>query len=426
MDCLRARKELIDRESADISMTVSATSLPARFRAVEQRKLAKAALLTVPLFAFLAVFFFLPIASILGYSVKAPQVPRTFPRTSAQLANWDGTALPDEATYAALLADLIDAYANQTVTEAATRLNHEISGFRRIVLRTARRADKLDDTSPKKSLIAFNASWGDLSFWRAMRSASKPYTLRYVLEAVDLAETWDGNIVPAPAKHRVYIHLLLQTLWISVVVTLLSLACSYPVAYFMATASGRWSGLLLILVLLPFWISVLVRTAAWIVVLQKKGILNKVLLSLGVIAEPLELIFNRFAVYVAMVYVLLPFMVLPLYSVMKSIKPDQLRAAESLGATPLSAFLSVYLPQTAPGVAAGCLLVFIQAVGFYVTPALVGGRKDQMISMVIANYALDLANWNMAAALSIVLLVCVALLYPLCARFVSVSAVKMS
>jgi len=126
-----------------------------------------------------------------------------------------------------------------------------------------------------------------------------------------------------------------------------------------------------------------------------------------------------------MVYVLLPFMVLPLYSVMRSIKPDQLQAAESLGATPVSAFLSVYLPQTAPGVAAGCLLVFIQAVGFYVTPALVGGRKDQMISMVIANYALDLANWNMAAALSVVLLGCVALLYPLCARFVSGGAMRM-
>ena len=159
------------------------------------------------------------------------------------------------------------------------------------------------------------------------------------------------------------------------------------------------------------------RTAAWIVLLQKEGILNTVLLSLGIIAEPLELIFNRLGVYIAMVYVLLPFMVLPLYSVIRSIKPDQLHAAESLGASPVSAFLSVYLPQTTSGVAAGCLLVFIQAAGFYVTPALVGGRKDQMISMVIANYALDLANWNMAAALSVVLLGCVALLYPLFALF---------
>jgi putative spermidine/putrescine transport system permease protein len=269
-------------------------------------------------------------------------------------------------------------------------------------------------------LIGFDARWGDISFWRAIAAASRPHTLRYVLTAVDLSATWDGDIVPAPPEKRVYVHLLLRTLWISIVVTALCLACAYPLAYFMATVSGRWAGVLLILVLLPFWTSVLVRTAAWIVMLQKEGVLNTVLLALGVVAEPLELIFNRLGVYVAMTYVLLPFMVLPLYSVMKSIKPDQLHAAESLGATPLSAFLSVYFPQTVPGATAGCLLVFIQAVGFYVTPALVGGRKDQMISMVIANHALDLANWNMAAALSLVILACVALLYPLCARFVSV------
>jgi putative spermidine/putrescine transport system permease protein len=411
-------------KNANIPISASVAVLPAQFRAAERRKTAKSTLLTLPLFVFLAIFFFLPIASILIFSVRAPEVPQTFPRTLTQLSNWEGSVIPDEAVYGALLADLREAYANQTVAEAASRLNHEIPGFRRVIMRTARRADKLDATSPQKSLIQFEAKWGDVTFWRAIAAASKPYSLRYVLKAVDLTETSEGNIAAAPAEQRVFIHLLLQTLWISFVVTLLSLACAYPLAYFMATASGRWAGLLLIVVLLPFWISVLVRTAAWIVILQNQGILNTVLLSLGFIAEPLELIFNRFGVYVAMVYVLLPFMVLPLYSVMKSIKPDQLRAAGSLGATPFGAFFSIYLPQTVPGVAAGCLLVFIQAVGFYVTPALVGGRKDQMISMAIANYALDLANWNMAAALSVVLLVCVGLLYPLCASFVSFGAGK--
>ena len=251
---------------------------------------------------------------------------------------WDGNALPDETVYGALLADLREANTKRTVAEAASRLNHEISGFRRLIMRTARHADKLDATSPQTSLIEFEAKWGDLAFWRAIAAASKPYSLRYVLKAVDLDETLEGEVAAAPADQRVFIHLLLQTLWISVVVTLLSFACAYPLAYFMAASSGRWAGLLLIVVLLPFWTSVLVRTAAWIVILQNKGILNTVLLSLGVIAEPLELIFNRFGVYVAMVYVLLPFMVLPLYSVMKSIKPDQLRAAGSLGATPFAAF----------------------------------------------------------------------------------------
>ena len=381
-------------------------------------------LLTLPLFVFLAFFFFVPIASILIFSVRAPEVPQTFPRTLAELSSWEASALPDETAYGALLDDLREANAKQTVAEAASRLNHEIPGFRRVIMRTARRADKLDATSPRTSLIEFEAKWGDLPFWRAIAAASKPYSLRYVLKAVDLNETSEGKIAAVPADQRVFIRLLLQTIWISVVVTLLSLACAYPLAYFMAASSGRWAGLLLIVVLLPFWTSVLVRTTAWIVILQNKGIINTVLLSLGVIAEPLELIYNRFGVYVAMVYVLLPFMVLPLYSVMKAIKPDQLRAAGSLGATPFAAFFSVYLPQTLPGVGAGCLLVFIQAVGFYVTPALVGGRKDQMISMAIANYALDTANWNMAAALSVVLLACVGLLYPLSACFVNFGDMK--
>lgn len=415
--------KLLD-QNADISINASVAALPANFRAVERRKAAKATLLTLPLFVFLAIFFFLPIASILIFSIKAPEVPRTFPRVTAQLANWDGNALPDEAVYGALLADLREAYASQTVAEAASRLNHEISGFRRLIMRTARRADKLDTASPQKSLITFEAKWGDIHYWQAIAAATKPYSLRYLLKAIDLTETLDGKITAAPVEQRVFIHLLLQTLWISFVVTLLSLLYAYPLAYFMATVSGRWAGLLLFLVLLPFWTSVLVRTAAWIVILQNEGVLNTVLMSLGVIAEPLELIFNRFGVYVAMVYVLLPFMVLPLYSVMKSVKPDQLRAAGSLGAKPFEAFFYVYLPQTIPGVAAGCLLVFIQAVGFYITPVLVGGRKDQMISMAIANYALDMANWNMAAALSVVLLVCVGLLYPLCASFVNFGALK--
>ena len=418
-------KAEVIRESLHNPDAASSAALSAKLLAVKRRKVGRTILLAVPLLVFLALFFFLPIASILFYSVNAPEVFRVLPRTSAELSSWNRTVLPDEATYYALLTDLREAYAKQTVAKAAARLNQEISGFRHLVLRTARRADKIDATSPKQSLIAFDARWGDVSCWRAVAAASAPHTLRYVLAAVDLEASLDGSIVPAPVEQRFYIQLLLRTLWISFVVTALCLACAYPLAYFLATVSGRWAGLLLILVLLPFWTSVLVRTAAWIVLLQKEGLLNTALLSLGIIAEPLELIFNRLGVYIAMVYVLLPFMVLPLYSVMRSIKPDQLHAAESLGATPVSAFLSVYLPQTAPGVAAGCLIVFIQAVGFYVTPALVGGRKDQMISMVIANYALDLANWNMAAALSVVLLGCVALLYPLCARFVSGGAMRL-
>ncbi|MCZ7598235.1 MAG: ABC transporter permease [Gammaproteobacteria bacterium] len=270
---------------------------------------------------------------------------------------------------------------------------------------------------PVGPFVEHDPAWGDLRTWRAILSARHEYTPRYLLAAVDLERRAGGSIGPAPAEQRVHVQLLAQTLWISLVVTLLCLAIGYPLAYTMASLPGRWGALLLVVVLLPFWTSALVRTAAWMVLLRKDGVINTIFLALGVAAEPFELIFNRFSVYVAMVYVMLPFMVLPLYSAMRSIDPGQVRAAESLGARPPVAFFTVYLPQTAPGVSAGSILVFIQTLGFYVTPAPVGGRQDQMISMVIANYALGTANWNMAAAVSVVLLVCIALVYPIFTRF---------
>ena len=208
-----------------------------------------------------------------------------------------------------------------------------------------------------------------------------------------------------------------MTFWIAIVVTLLCAGIGYPMAYVMAMAGKRTGRLLFILVLLPFWISLLVRTAAWVVLLQKEGIINGALLALGLVDAPQQLIFNRIGVYVAMVHILLPFLILPLYSVMKSIPRDHVRAAASLGAPPLSAFLTVYFPQTIPGLGAGCLLVFVLSIGFYVTPALVGGSADQMLSALIAQSALGTANWGLASALALVLLCCVAVIYPIFGRY---------
>ena len=216
-----------------------------------------------------------------------------------------------------------------------------------------------------------------------------------------------------------------RTLWISAVVTLMCLLLGYPVAFFIAQQPPSRASLLLFLVLLPFWTSLLVRTVAWVVLLQREGILNNLLLSLGLITEPIRMIFNRFAVYVAMVHVLLPFMVLPLYAVMKGISPTYVRAAWSLGAPPATAFRRVYLPQTLPGVGAGCLMVFIQALGYYITPALVGGADDQMISYFIAFYASKTVNWGMAAALSIMLLAATLALYAVYNRLVGIEKMRL-
>jgi len=170
-------------------------------------------------------------------------------------------------------------------------------------------------------------------------------------------------------------------------------------------------------VLVPFWTSLLVRTAAWVALLQKEGVVNDFLIWLGLIEAPVQLIFNRIGVYIAMVHILLPFMILPLYAVMRGVPQEHMRAAASLGAKPVAAFLTVYLPQTVPGLAGGSMLVFIIALGFYLTPSLVGGGSDQMLSYLVAQYGMATANWGMAAALALLLLACVAALYPIYHHF---------
>jgi len=178
-------------------------------------------------------------------------------------------------------------------------------------------------------------------------------------------------------------------------------------------------------VLLPFWTSLLVRTTAWVVLLQNQGIVNEVLIWLGIVQAPVQLIYNRIGVYVAMTHVLLPFMILPLYSVMRGISPNYVRAAKSLGAPPTTAFLRIYVPQCLPGIGAGCLLVFILALGYYITPALVGGAGDQMIAYFIAFYTTSTINWGLASALGAVLLAATLMLCALYNRLVGTDRLRL-
>jgi putative spermidine/putrescine transport system permease protein len=232
--------------------------------------------------------------------------------------------------------------------------------------------------------------------------------------------------VPVPAQQAIYLDIFQRTFTIGAGVTLICLLLGYPLAYKLATLPVRVSNLLMILVLLPFWTSLLVRTAAWVVLLQREGPINGALQALRLTDQPLQLVYNRFGLYVAMTHVLLPFMVLPLYSVMRGIPPQLARAAASLGARPLRAFVKVYLPQTVPGIGAGCLLVFILAIGYYITPALVGGAEDQMISYFIAFYASRTVNWGMAAALSIMLLAATLALYTVYNRMVGLDKLRVT
>ena len=200
-----------------------------------------------------------------------------------------------------------------------------------------------------------------------------------------------------------YLRVLTNTFWIALISTVTCLLVGYPFAYLMTIVPGRLAGLLLIAVLLPFWSSLLVRTFAWQVILRDTGIINRFLLDLGVIDSPLTLIRTTSGVIIGMSHILLPFMVLPLYAVMRRIDPEFGRAAANLGATPATAFFRVFLPLSLPGILAGCLLVFILALGFYITPALLGGLRDQMISQLIVQQIQQRLDWGFGTAMSVLL-----------------------
>lgn len=394
-------------------------------RRSQRREQLRAAALVLPLLVFVAACFVAPIGAMLARGIIDTDIAHILPGVTAALKAWDGRELPPDAAYTALVSDIHAAREAGTLASAATRLNYDVPGFRTLLFATGRQLPAEVSGSARDTLIGIDPRWGERETWVAIRRAGGPLTDFYLLGALDLRRDADNAIVGAPVEQRVFRDVLGRTLWISGVVTLACLLFGYPVALVIARQPPQRAGMLLFLVLLPFWTSLLVRTVAWVVLLQKEGVLNSLFLSLSIVDEPLKMIFNRFAVYVAMVHVLLPFMVLPLYSVMRGIPSSYLRAASSLGAPPWTAFRRVYLPQTLPGIGAGCLMVFIQALGYYITPALVGGADDQMISYFIAFYASRTVNWGMAAALSIMLLGTTLALYAVYNRLIGIERMRL-
>ncbi|HEX2890232.1 ABC transporter permease [Vineibacter terrae] len=382
-------------------------------RRAERRRRRLAVLLVAPLALFLLLTFIAPIMEMLRRSVVDTDLRSTWPRTVAALADWDGKDLPPEAAFAALGQDMKESVAARTAAVVARRLNYADPGARTLIMTTGRKVAGLDAPPPswRKAFVGIDPAWGERRTWAMLRQASGPLTSFYTLYALDLRRDADGSIVAAPANEAIFVDILLRTLSIAGLVTVICAVLGFPVAYLLANAPARAGNLLLILVLVPFWTSLLVRIAAWFVLLQDQGLVNEALVALGVVEKPLRLIYNRTGVIIAMVHVLLPFMIMPLYGVMKTVPPQLYRASLSLGAPPTTSFLRVYLPQTKPGIFAGILLVFIMSVGYYITPALVGGANDQMISWFIAFYTTDTANWGLAAALGLVLLVATGVLY---------------
>jgi putative spermidine/putrescine transport system permease protein len=204
----------------------------------------------------------------------------------------------------------------------------------------------------------------------------------------------------------IYLKALWNTIVISSSVTLLCVLLGYPIAYAMAHAGEQRRRLLIFFILVPFWSSILVRTFAWMVLLQQKGLINKTLIDyLGLIETPLTLIYNRTGVLIGMTHILLPFMILPLYAVLSRIEPNLGKAAAGLGAAPVRNFLRIYLPLSLPGLLAGSVLVFVMGLGYYITPALLGGPGDAMIAQLIEMQIADFGNWGLAGALAVILLI---------------------
>lgn len=268
--------------------------------------------------------------------------------------------------------------------------------------------------------------WHDTEVWQTIQTYSPAFTSGYFLNAVDMKKTPDGAEM-RPDNEQIYITLFIRTLFMSLVITGSCILLGYPVAWILANLPARTANLLMILVLLPFWTSLLVRTSAWKVMLQQQGVINDTLVWLGVVADDsrLALINNQTGTIIAMTHILLPFMILPLYSVMKTIPPTYLRAAKSLGATNWTAFWRVYFPQSVPGIGAGSILVFILSIGYYITPELVGGTTGTFISNRIAYHISSSLNWGLAAALGAILLAVVLGLYWAYDRIVGIDNVKL-
>ena len=342
-------------------MTTSTTAIPAptalpadlagQLKRAERRKRLLSISLTLPLLGFLIVIFLVPIAALLMRAVENPEVANTLGRTGSALAQWDRKSSPPDAAFAALIADLGDIKEQSDAGALARRLNSEVSGARSLIMTTYRALPLGEGMNPQQvrlRMLEIDARWDELPYWQAIAKNSNRWTPDYLLASIDLQRDAQGNIERVPEEAAAFGKILIRTFQISAVVTLVCLLLGYPLAYWLSTLTARQANMCMILVLVPFWTSILVRVAAWIVLLQSNGLVNRGLMEIGLIDEPLALLFNRLGVIIAMVHILLPFMILPLYSVMKSVPPTYLRAAVSLGSSPLAAFFKVYVPQTYP------------------------------------------------------------------------------
>ena len=419
--------------TTDQILTTDGLPLKVSLRKTERKNKIRAFLLVFPLLLFIIVTFVVPIGDMLLRSVDDSQINNVYAKTFEEYNKWDSEndELPPEAVYEAIFNDIH--YGDKVqVGKALTRMNYSKSGWKSLIKKTRRAIKKIVKsgelpTSYKETMISIHEGWGDRLFWVSMKQMVNEKTAIYYWNAIDRTYDIDGNVIMQDEKRRMYIKTWIRTFKVSVYVTFFCLLLGFPVAHLLANLPLRYSNLLMIFVLLPFWTSLLVRTTAWIVMLQQKGVINGVLVWLGIINDEqrLQMVYNMTGTIIAMTQILLPFMILPLYSVMKVIPKSHMRAAQNLGAKPVRAFIRVYLPQTVPGMSAGGLLVFVLAIGYFITPELVGGKDGQLIGHWIAYHLKTTLNWGLCAAIGSILLAIMLVLYWLYNKIVGIDNIKL-
>ena len=437
-------------------------------KSLRRTKIRSFLLLLAPLL-FLLIMFVTPIGSLLSRSVDDTSINIVLPQTFVQYELWeDKSQIPNEEMFAAVINDIRVTHkmedsrgkniGKNLLGKAGTRMTYEFSGWRSLLLKTVKSATAVDKKSKeevkpykweapyKEKMIKRDKRWGKVEFWQSLGAMKDPYTMGYYLNAVDLRYDANKNIIEKKEHLKIYKTIWMRTLQVSLMVTIFCLILAYPVSYLLATLPMRTSNLLMICVLMPFWTSLLVRIVAWMIMLQQNGVVNDTLVGIlpcfeGMVNLPffgetnidlcfsdedrIPMMYNFTGTIIVMTQVLLPFMILPIYSVMRGIPPSYMKAAQNLGATPTRAFIRVYMPQSVPGIGAGCILVFIVAIGYYITPELVGGKDGLMIGNFVAREMQQTLNWGLAAAMGAILLAAVLILYWAYDRLIGIDNLKM-
>ena len=406
-------------------LTADGTPLKVSLEKSLRQNRMRAVMLVAPPLLFLVFLFVIPIGNMLTRSVDDNLINDVMPRTFEAFAAWDKQSEPDESMFEAVFLDLQDAEKTDR-GKVSVRMNYAKPGWRSLIKRTARKLKRMEPPY-KEAFVEVDDRWLDQSYWLSLGIMKDRTTMGYYLNAVDRTYDFEKNVIHVEEERKVYNLLWWRTILVSLIVTVACLILAYPVSYLLATLPMRISNLLMICVLMPFWTSLLVRIVAWMIMLQNNGVVNDSLVAIGLLDDEnrLPMMYNFNGTIIVMTQILLPFMILPIFSVMKTIPPSYMKAAQNLGATPTLAFIRVYMPQTIPGVGAGCILVFIVAIGYYITPELVGGKDGRLIGNMVAYHMQRSLNWGLAAAMGTILLIVILILYWVYDKIVGIDNMKM-